>query len=432
MFFESALTQEFLDRINLQTTFAVLSKNEIKARSDSAILISQFKKTAEIVCRNLIGQEYLDPSKENAFSENPRFDLAILYELNANMELIEPIAFVLVEYGECHDLPLVWSVNLICSKLESKGIKGLGQILMGLYLFTIYRNPSVEDKRAVLELSNFYINISGLASYSKLGFVVDERLLGPNCFSTYENLPMIVDFVHQQIDDSLICDILTGKGDPFRKPTKPVICRMADGISSLTEEHRKTRLDLQLYLGICKTLELFIRNGKITKKKIKDYYELADERYIHFLFLYKLLLAEYNMYEPTPLSNHKRKANDKISFIDWFNLKVIREIEQNYTEYTTYPEHTSRFPGFELLYSTRQQKGIVEPLFEELLGVPLIAADLSLRRTLRPSLRTESVSKVVPRYSRPKTLPILPPRESTSKKKRRGGRYSRKKREKLI
>jgi hypothetical protein len=176
-FFKKDIIDDFLSKLSI-SGIKILSNKEI----DEQLL----RENGVSICRGSILDDYLGETLDNAFGDNPDFEIIALFEGSAKST---PISFLVVEKGECEKLSGVWSVNLICAALQSpKGLKSLGQILMGFYLYTIAINDEVDEKAGVLELANGYINAGGLASYSKLGFVVDESLYGEDCFPNYNNL----------------------------------------------------------------------------------------------------------------------------------------------------------------------------------------------------------------------------------------------------
>jgi hypothetical protein len=235
-FFVESITAVYLSRI------PVLPGTILTISIGNTFNKAELYREAENICLKGIDNDYLNNSiKKGASITEPKFDIAVLYENG------KPMAFIVVELGECIKLPNVWSVNLICALGSLCGNKSLGQLIMGLYLYTIAENILIIDKRGVLELANGYVNICGLASYSKLGFNYDSSLYGTNCFGAYNNLPMIVVIIDpvtlvEGINKDTIVEIVCGRNPGYLKPT---IC----GLSSDP--------NLQLYLGVMKNLLIF-------------------------------------------------------------------------------------------------------------------------------------------------------------------------------
>jgi hypothetical protein len=258
-FFQDHIINDFLGLYGNASISILANKN---------INFSELKPKALDICRKLILKTYLNRTLKSA-EINPKFEIVALYE---TADASNPIAFLVAEKGECEILPVVWSVNLICAVAEgTHGTKSAGQILMGLYLFTIATNPEVIDKRGILELANGYINAAGLASYSKLGFVIDESLYGDRCFADYNNLPMIAD----DIDPARVIRILQGSvGDSY---VKPPICDIRGAV--------------QLYLGVAMNLLNVINN--VPRDELDDYiiddYGMNDNRVINYRYLYNLV-----------------------------------------------------------------------------------------------------------------------------------------------
>lgn len=222
-------------------------------------------------------------------------------------------AFIIVELGECKLYPKAFSVNLICAKKgdttdlfspDSGAFSGSGNILMGLYLYSILSHPEIgnikntkltfpsgqasiiqsqkkfkiTDKSeyvvpeeseidmneiifkepliqlqhiAVLELASSYRNPGGLCSYEKYGYHYDPSMYNNKCFDDYNNLPMIIDFNKDYQGDisskkSRIINIAAG--DKLADFKKSLICNVRD----------KTK---QVVLGFLKSYKIFIDNN---------------------------------------------------------------------------------------------------------------------------------------------------------------------------
>jgi len=170
------------------------------------------------------------------------------------------VAFLIAQKGECKKYPEIYCVNLICSRSGERGA-GSGQVLMGLFLYSIKENPVVTSKVGLLELATGYLNVSGLASYSKLGFKASYGLYGEYCFSDYNNLPMSITIIEPQ----KIIDILVD-GATFYE--KPALCSFSG------------QPELQKFLGFLKNLYIFATLVPVVKR---DDYIVDDEyRYRYF------------------------------------------------------------------------------------------------------------------------------------------------------
>jgi hypothetical protein len=159
------------------------------------------------------------------------------------------VSFIIVERNECKKYGNAYALNYICSKE-----KGLGSILVGLYLYSIFSHPSIDKSSikvkkiidqiadpsieyygpeilhmGILELSGGYMNTPALCLYSKFGFIEDEELSGPssNCFTSTENIAMITDYdgmTPQNIKEKIV-NIVLGRESDFMKSS---ICKFKD------------------------------------------------------------------------------------------------------------------------------------------------------------------------------------------------------------
>jgi hypothetical protein len=350
-FFKREIIDRFLREFTKYTGLEILTNEDDHARLQPILPI--IMENASEICRGSIGDTYLENTiMDNAFGVDTIFDTAILLEHGDQV----PIGFIVVEKGECkrRGYENVWSVNLICAKDKTKGNKsGLGAILLGLYLYTIANNDLIEPKKAILELANGYLNVGGLASYMKLGFIVDETLYGTNCFRDYGNLPMVVN----DIQPKRVIDILNGQDLGYEKLP---ICNI--------------RGNLQLYLGLCKNLYTFINKNKQDEYVIPEY-ELADKRIINFELLNKHITDSYM--REKGITKMKKKE-----FKAWF-LGYITNIETHYSSI----DPNSLF-GFSILHS-----GIITKAPEikekEILKKEIVV-DIE-RRLLRSNLRIDVV-----------------------------------------
>lgn len=324
-FFRKDIINDFLSRLSIPG-IKILANDEIDEFS--------LREKGVSICRGSILDSYLEEALDAAFGDNTNYEVVALFEGNTTSA---PISFLIVEKGECVKLSEVWSVNLICAALQSpNGLKGVGQILMGLYLYSIAENEEVEEKVGVLELANGYINAGGLASYSKLGFKVDESLYGEDCFPNYNNLPMIA----EDIDPDRIVDILNNIPNAAYK--KEAVCLISDR-------------DIQLYAGICLNLLTFIT--LVPEEERKEYiiyyfinYGENDTRIVDYKYLYSLIKKDPDAFET-----------------------LVREIENGSRT------DAANFPGFSKLYTKLFTK---EPVAKTSAPVPV---EESLERKSRAS-----------------------------------------------
>ena len=112
------------------------------------------------------------------------------------------LGFIIVELGECQDKPNVWSINLICSRPNSRGLQIKSGLLLGAYQYCIkHYKPQGMPQEGILELAGGYTNASGFFAYTKMGFFKDLNLCGTTCFEEYNNLPMRVDLTSITMND---------------------------------------------------------------------------------------------------------------------------------------------------------------------------------------------------------------------------------------
>jgi hypothetical protein len=293
-FFNDAIIDEFLQILNMPNLTIKTHRN---------IDIEDFKSGASMVCRGLILKSYINRTFKNLTSHPELFEMAILYE---TVDLDTPISFIIVEKGECARMPDAWSINLICAiEQTSSGLKSCGQFLNGLYLYTIAKNPFVLDKRGVLELANSFINAAGLASYSKLGFVIDESMYGETCFPNVNNLPMIT----PEINPIRIIQILLGFPDaPY---PKPVICNF--------------RGPIQLYLGVSLNLLTFLRNVPVENlsEYIDDPYEMNDKRIVNYKYLFDSIQGDIPGFEKLIINVQKGAVTDSAVLPCFAELETV-------------------------------------------------------------------------------------------------------------
>ena len=179
---ESNDMKKFLDSKDIQ--FETLSEFTHGGFIDKYTQDELYKRVGSI-CGSDVGQRYRANALDAAiFSMNPTFDILFLRSKNGDSVL----GFVIAELGECAREPNVYAVNLICSQ------SGLGKLLLGACLYCIKYNDDVSEKRCILELANAYKNTPGFFMYTKLGFNLDDSLMGEEgvCFFDILHLPMSV------------------------------------------------------------------------------------------------------------------------------------------------------------------------------------------------------------------------------------------------
>ena len=179
---ESSDMKKFLDSKDIQ--FETLSEFTHGGFIDKYTQDELYKRIGSI-CGSDVGRRYRANSLDAAiFSMNPTFDILFLRSKAGDNVL----GFIVAELGECAKEPNVYAVNLICSQ------SGLGKLLLGACLYCIKYNDDVSEKRCILELAHAYKNTPGFFMYTKLGFNLDDSLIGEEgvCFDDFLHLPMSV------------------------------------------------------------------------------------------------------------------------------------------------------------------------------------------------------------------------------------------------
>ena len=179
---ESNDMKKFLDSKDIQ--FETLSEFTHGGFIDKYTQDELYKRIGSI-CGSDVGRRYRANALDAAiFSMNPTFDILFLRSKAGDNVL----GFIVAELGECAKEPNVYAVNLICSQ------SGLGKLLLGACLYCIKYNDDVSEKRCILELAHAYKNTPGFFMYTKLGFNLDDSLMGEEgvCFFDILHLPMSV------------------------------------------------------------------------------------------------------------------------------------------------------------------------------------------------------------------------------------------------
>jgi len=148
-----------------------------------------------------VGRRYRANALDDAiFSMKSKFDILFLQNKSDDSVL----GFIIAELGECAREPNVYAVNLICSQ------SGLGKLLLGACLYCIKFNDDVSEKKCILELAHAYKNTSGFFMYTKLGFNLDDSLIGKEgeCFFDYLHIPMSVTLNDDKFTQQYFVDMM--------------------------------------------------------------------------------------------------------------------------------------------------------------------------------------------------------------------------------
>ena len=195
---ESSDMKKFLDSKDIQ--FETLSEFTHGGFIDKYTQDELYQRIGSI-CGNDVGRRYRANSLDAAiFSMNPTFDILFLRSKAGDNVL----GFIVAELGECAKEPNVYAVNLICSQ------SGLGKLLLGACLYCIKYNDDVSEKRCILELAHAYKNTPGFFMYTKLGFNLDDSLIGEEgvCFDDFLHLPMSVTLNDDKFTQQYFVDMM--------------------------------------------------------------------------------------------------------------------------------------------------------------------------------------------------------------------------------
>jgi len=195
---ESSDMKRFLDSKGIK--FETLSNFSHGGFIDKYTQDELYKRIGSI-CGSDVGRRYRAIALDDAiFSMKSQFDILFLQNKSDDNVL----GFVIAELGECAREPNVYAVNLICSQ------SGLGKLLLGACLYCIKYNDDVSEKKCILELAHAYKNTPGFFMYTKLGFNLDDSLIGEEgeCFFDYLHLPMSVTLNDDKFTQQYFVDMM--------------------------------------------------------------------------------------------------------------------------------------------------------------------------------------------------------------------------------
>lgn len=189
---------EFLEKLET-TTMTEVKKDDIIKVLLSSLCRGINQHYAGDIVKDAIKYDDYDAiilaNNDSDRSDNPSDPKRPKDESDPNLKILESIVgFLIVQKGECKTYPRDYSVNLIC--VRDGVARGTGQVLLGLYLYTILERQKTTGylQRGLLELAGGYYNIEGLCMDSKFGFVPSMNLAVHGCFPYAENMPMELHF----------------------------------------------------------------------------------------------------------------------------------------------------------------------------------------------------------------------------------------------
>jgi hypothetical protein len=205
------------------------------------------------------------------------------------------LGMLIIQYGECENLPEAISVKLICaSKIKEEGIRSaenLGTILLGFYLYSLkemYEDGYNIYPYGILELVNGYKNPVGYCAYSKFGFVHDPSIELGICYKSLDLLPMSVDITRTAFTPENIFDVVNGNENRIATNV-PVLCR--EDFKNIALDS-PIRTNLRLLYEICDFFEMLMAEKRsVTKENPRIAGGLTFSQF-HIL---KQLLANHTM-----------------------------------------------------------------------------------------------------------------------------------------
>jgi hypothetical protein len=170
-----------------------------------------------------ITTRYLEQVLERSIEKQTSYvdyDIAFIIDTSIQPDIRELqniiISLIIVQRKECNKFANAYALNLICSKQ----CYSCGNILLGLYLYTILSHPRKTDYNqrleelrppedinipyfgppiihlGLLEIAGGFTKVNALCLYTKFGFVINSKLSGrySNCFTGETNIAMIKRF----------------------------------------------------------------------------------------------------------------------------------------------------------------------------------------------------------------------------------------------
>jgi len=277
----------------------------------------------------------IDESDEFVDESTTKEHLEKIYD--TKMESL--VSFIIVERNECKKYENAYALNYICSKE-----KGIGSILVGLYLYSIFSHPPIDKKvirvkkikpqvsdpsieyygpeilhMGILELSGGYRNTLALCLYSKFGFIEDEILSGPgsNCFTNTENIAMRTDYQDmspKNIKEKVV-SIVLGRESEFMKPS---VCKFKDPkmqayLAHLYGLKKKYKMEQNNLKAQSNFVINKLPDGSLKpefKEKLDLFISKVDKIYIKIMEVERLPSeTKYDEYNLSTARGKKRKTN---------------------------------------------------------------------------------------------------------------------------
>ena len=328
-----------------------------------------------------VGQRYRANALDDAiFSMNSKFDILFLQNKSDDNVL----GFVIAELGECAREPNVYAVNLICSQ------SGLGKLLLGACLYCIKFNDDVSEKKCILELAHAYKNTPGFFMYTKLGFNLDDSLIGEEgvCFFDYFHLPMSVTLNGNKFTQQYFVDMMV------RSDFKQADVDDPTGIYELGLPKKESE-DGGKSSAIQKEM---VQLANIVRK-IKVFGPSKPFPQDEWEYIKELPFAKKRIFinKPRSQQNFSKKLSAKPELVEPLLDEIVREFDK-------LKRHYMRSKGIDIPLTPTAQLEIMPEeeliLAETVADVPAVAVAETRKKTTQKQLITMSM---VPRRTRRKT-----------------------------
>jgi len=348
-----------------------------------------------------VGKRYRANALDDAiFSMKSKFDILFLQNKSDDNVL----GFVIAELGECKREPNVYAVNLICSQ------SGLGKLLLGACLYCIKFNDDVSEKKCILELAHAYKNTPGFFMYTKLGFNLDDSLIGKEdeCFFDYLHIPMSVMLNDNKFTQQYFVDMM------LRSDFKQADVNDPTGIYDLGLPKKETEDG-----GKSSALQKEMVQLANIVRKIKVFGTSIEFPQDEWEIMKELPFAKKRIFinKPRSQSNFSKKLSAKPELVEPLLDEIVREFDK-------LKRHYMRSKGIDIpLTPTAQleimpeEELILAETIETVTDVPAVAE--TRKKTTQKQLVTMSM---VPRRTRRKTTskqrtPTSKQRTPTSKQR---------------
>lgn len=170
-------------RVAFQTLSQFTSSKKFQSHNTSDAKKDKLIEEIGSSCDDVVSSDYIEESLQNILYSDPDPYMDILFIKNKKQKIL---GFLIAELGACRTRSQTYTINLVCSE------SGFGKLLVGACLYCIKFNEDVATKACVLELAHGYRNTPAFFVYTRMGFNVDNSIIGDNCFHDATQMPMSV------------------------------------------------------------------------------------------------------------------------------------------------------------------------------------------------------------------------------------------------